>query len=250
MPGLPDVETPDSALAHVAVVDDDKAFLQAISANLQTAGYRVTGFGDPVAALAWLTSGAPPDACILDWNMPRLDGITLLQRLRAAEVAIPVMMLTSLREPVYEELAFDRGAVEFVEKTRSPAIILRRLAMVLAGRGAPAAEEQVNALAFGALELKVEIKRAQWKGQEVKLSMGEFQVVWLLVSRAGADASYREIYDQMRGDGFLAGQGEDGYRANVRAMIKRIRAKFQTVDPGFDALENYAGFGYRWRRDG
>jgi two-component system response regulator ChvI len=38
----------------------------------------------------------------------------------------------------------------------------------------------------------------------------------------------------------------DGYRANVRTFIKRIRQKFREVDPEFDAIENYAGFGYRW----
>ena len=58
---------------------------------------------------------------------------------------------------------------------------------------------------------------------------------------------YRALYDALHGDGFLAGQGEEGYRANVRAMIKRIRRKFVEVDPGFDALGTYAGFGYRWQ---
>ncbi len=37
-----------------------------------------------------------------------------------------------------------------------------------------------------------------------------------------------------------------GYRANVRTFIKRIRKKFRDGDPGFDHIENYAGFGYRW----
>ncbi|HEY1430871.1 MAG TPA: DNA-binding response regulator, partial [Stellaceae bacterium] len=41
-----------------------------------------------------------------------------------------------------------------------------------------------------------------------------------------------------------------GYRANVRTFIKRIRKKFRDVDPGFDHIENYAGFGYRWTAEG
>ena len=65
--------------------------------------------------------------------------------------------------------------------------------------------------------------------------------------RAGRDVSYREIYDLVRGEGFRAGSGEQGYRANVRALIKRIRQKFRDVDPTFDLIENYPGFGYRWR---
>lgn len=74
-------------------------------------------------------------------------------------------------------------------------------------------------------------------------------MVQLLADRAGRDVSYREIYDVVRGEGFLAGSGPEGYRANVRALVKRVRQKFRAVDEGFDALENYPGFGYRWTRD-
>ena len=44
----------------------------------------------------------------------------------------------------------------------------------------------------------------------------------------------------------VAGHGAEGYRANVRTFIKRIRKKFRDGDPSFDHIENYAGFGYRW----
>ena len=44
-----------------------------------------------------------------------------------------------------------------------------------------------------------------------------------------------------------AGEGPEGYRANVRTFIKRIRQKFRNIDPQFEQIENYPGFGYRWR---
>ncbi|MEM9881049.1 MAG: DNA-binding response regulator, partial [Pseudomonadota bacterium] len=47
-----------------------------------------------------------------------------------------------------------------------------------------------------------------------------------------------------------AGDGEHGYRANVRAFIKRIRQKFRAVDDHFDCIGNYPGFGYRWQSQG
>lgn len=65
--------------------------------------------------------------------------------------------------------------------------------------------------------------------------------------RAGRAVSYREIYDTLRGENFAAGQGSDGYRANVRVLIKRVRQKVLAVDSTFDAIENLPGFGYRWR---
>jgi two-component system response regulator ChvI len=50
----------------------------------------------------------------------------------------------------------------------------------------------------------------------------------------------------VKGIGFIAGTGTDGYRANVRAMVKRIRQKFKEADKHFTAIHNYPGFGYRW----
>ena len=54
----------------------------------------------------------------------------------------------------------------------------------------------------------------------------------------------------VHGEGFVAGPGADGYRSNVRTFIKCIRQKFREIVPHFFAIENYPGFGYRWRRDG
>ncbi len=238
--------------ARVVLVDDDTSFLSALAVNLEAEGYEVAPFHDPEVALAACRLGPQPDAFILDWNMPGMNGIELLAKLRDAGVTTPVMLLTSLSQPVYEELALERGAVDFVDKTRSLSIILKRLDLILGGAraGGVAVDTTAEAaLQRGDLALRVEIKRALWKGKEVALSLGEFQIVWALAGRAGDDLSYRELYDLARGEGFVAGQGEEGYRANVRAMIKRIRKKFMEIDPGFDALENYAGFGYRWRRD-
>ena len=254
MPNDPERSSPRAATpARIVLVDDDASFLAALGLNLEAEGYVVSPFHDPEVALAACRIGPPPDAFILDWNMPVMNGIELLGKLRESGITAPVMLLTSLSQPVYEELALERGAVDFVDKTRSLSIILKRLELILAGArtGLTAVETTAEAaLQRGDLALRVEIKRALWKGQEVALSLGEFQIVWALAGRAGDDLSYRELYDLARGDGFIAGQGEEGYRANVRAMIKRIRKKFMEIDPGFDALENYAGFGYRWRRDG
>ena len=51
----------------------------------------------------------------------------------------------------------------------------------------------------------------------------------------------------VRGKDFAAGYGAEGFRANVRSFIKRIRKKFREVDPEFETIDNYPGFGYRWR---
>jgi two-component system response regulator ChvI len=216
---------------------------------MENAGYRVTAFKRPSDALANMLNNEPPAACILDWHMPEMDGLDMLRKLKAGAFSAPVMFLTGLNQPMFEETAFDQGAIEFVEKTRSLTVILKRLERMIAENHEPTANTPRTAGVFvsGPLTLDHHIKRASWRGQQVTLSLGEFEVTALLALKAGTDVSYREIYDVIQDTGFLGGRGPEGYRANVRASIKRIRKKFAALDPAFDALENYPGFGYRWK---
>lgn len=230
--------------ARLVLVDDDPVFLRLLAENLRAAGYAVATFDDPQAGLAALLKQAP-ELCLFDWDMPGLDGLALLRRLRAAGAAYPVLFLTGHASPMFEEAALAAGAVDFIDKSRGPAIVLHRIGLALS-RGA-VAEEAGETLEVGALTVREGSKRVLWRGEEVPLSRGEFEMVALMARQAGRDVPYRALYDALHGDGFLAGQGEEGYRANVRAMIKRIRRKFAELDPEFDALGTYPGFGYRWQ---
>jgi two-component system response regulator ChvI len=239
---------------HVLVVDDDALFRESLQQNLVEAGFNVTGFADGPSLLRHLETGGRAGLILLDWRMPGMNGIEVLRRLRDGGEPIPVIFLTALSDQMYEEAALIGGAVDFVEKSRSFSILKRRIDLILRGPKAAltaeAAIRQEKPIRAGALELRPEAGRAMWRSVEVPLTLTEFQIVRLLAERPGRDVRYREIYDVVRGSGFVAGAGEDGYRANVRAFIKRIRQKFREVDDGFDRIENYAGFGYRWRVEG
>jgi len=106
-----------------------------------------------------------------------------------------------------------------------------------------------KALICGKLLLRPDVSRAYWNDVDLGLTFGEYNIVYLLASHVGRYATYRAVYDRMHHEGFLAGTGAEGYRANVRSAIKRIRNKFRAFDPTFDAIENYTGFGYCWRKE-
>jgi len=162
---------------------------------------------------------------------------------------VPVVFLTAFTTERNEATALDCGAVDFLDKSRSAAVLARRI-RILVGNGrnsVPDAGAWMDILRLGPLDIHFRINRAYWDTQPVPLTTTEFRVVQLLASRAGEDVSYRAIYDVVHGRGFIAGEGSDGFRTNVRSMIKRIRQKFREVDDHFEEIENYPGFGYRWR---
>jgi two-component system response regulator ChvI len=100
----------------------------------------------------------------------------------------------------------------------------------------------------GKLVLGPAIHRAYWNDVDVGLTVSEYDVVHFLASNVGRCVTYREIYDVQYYEGFICGLGELGYRTNVRSSIRRIRKKFRGLDPVFDEIKNYQGFGYRWGR--
>jgi len=180
--------------------------------------------------------------------MPELSGIDVLRHLRRSGIEVPVIFLTVLSDDIYEQAALEGGAVDFIDKSRRLPILLKRVELIADGLRSGGRSEPPPAEIFrhGALELRFQTHRAFWAGTMVDLSLTEFRIVALLSGKAGEDVGYREIYDLVHGKDFVAGNGEDGYRTNVRSLVKRIRKAFRDVDPEFAQIENYAGFGYRW----
>lgn len=247
----------------IVLIDDDPLFRESLGRNLEDSGYAVETFADGPTAIDPLTGGTlAPSLILLDWKMPRMTGIEVLRQLRASGDVTPVIFLTTLNDQLYEETALTNGAVDYVDKGRGFNILLRRINLILEGSkpvpggpggaeaGAGAAAEPEDLMTLGPLTLDVSSARARWREQPVDLTITEFRIVRKLAENAGRDLSYRALYDAVRGEGFIAGSGDEGYRANVRTHIKRIRQKFREIDASFDAILNYAGFGYGWRAEG
>ena len=183
------------------------------------------------------------DVIVLDWRLPTISGIDLLPRLRELGVNLPVVFLTSHPLPANEQLAFELGALDFVDKTRGVELLAKRLRLAV-GKPTPAAEKPI---VCGKLVLSPSTSRAYWNGVDVGLTISEYDIVHFLASNVGTYETYRAIYDAQYYEGFVAGKGTQGYRTNVRSSIKRIRRKFCEVDSTFSEIQNSQTQGYRWR---
>jgi two-component system response regulator ChvI len=264
LPSRPVVPAANAGVRRVVLVEGDQYYREMLTGELLRQGFVVHAFTDGASLLGSLATAVDADLAVLDWDLPRMSGIKLMAELRRQDVNLPIVLLTgqviagdendrcllASREALNADecMAFDQGAVDFIPKSRDREVLVRRLrnlVELVKPKANAALEER---LACDRLRLKPETSRAFWNGVDVDLTLGEYKLVHLLVSNAGSFVTYRSLYDRLHFQGFIAGSGTDGFRANVRSAIKRTRNKFRACDPTFDEIENYTGFGYCWKK--
>jgi two-component system, OmpR family, response regulator ChvI len=232
-PSRPIAPAANTELRRVVLVESDQYYREVLTVELLRQGFVVHAFADGPSLLGSLASVINADLAVFDWDLPKMSGKELLAELCQHGVNLPVVFLSG-------------KAIAGDDNDRQ--VFVRRLRNVVELTSPKADLPREEGVACGKLLLKSEISRAYWNQVDVGLTLGEYKIVHLLVSNVGSFVTYRTLYDRMRSEGFIAGAGEDGYRANVRSAIKRIRNKFRSCDPAFDEIKNYSGFGYGWRK--
>jgi two-component system response regulator ChvI len=237
------VNEPDAI--RVLLIEDgaiDRGFL---ANELSRQGFAV----QTVASLA----GAPDavgnaDVIAFHYDWSKVSSIDLLDKLQRQAAGVPMVLLTGEASPARDGLALDKGAADVIGQSRSSEALARRFKGVVKTFGRTDQPQADGRMICGKLLLRPDVGRAYWKDTDLRLTLGEYNIVYLLTSNVGRYVTYRAIYDRLHYEGFIAGDGADGYRANVRSAIKRIRNKFRSLDPTFDEIKNYNGFGYCWKK--
>ena len=227
----------------IAVVNDDRNLLTAVSIALKAEGYRVATYTDGNSALDGFRT-APPDLAILDMKLPRMDGMETLRELRAKS-DLPVILLTSKAEVIDEVSALKMGADDFIRKPFSQRLLVERVKAVLR-RALPNDGTLLNkatkkVLECGLLRMDLERHNCTWKNEPVTLTASEFLLLHALASRPGVVKSRNALMNVAYDD--LANVDE----RNIDSHIKRLRKKFMASDSQFDMIESLYGVGYRFK---
>ena len=227
----------------IALVDDDRNILTSVSMTLEQEGYQVRTYTDGESALQGITA-RPVDLAVLDIKMPRMDGIELLQRLRARS-QLPVIFLTSKDEEVDEVMGLRLGADDYITKPFSQRLLLERIRALLRrnetsraeGSGAPPGGIMVR----GDLILDEHKHQCTWKGQDIQLTVTEFLLLKTLAARPGVVRSRDALIDAAYGENIYVDD------RTIDSHIKRVRKKFRAHDESFNRIETLYGIGYRYR---
>jgi two-component system, OmpR family, response regulator len=223
----------------VAIVEDDPAIRANYADMLRKHGYQVTAFGDRPSALVAFRSRLP-DLALLDIGLPGEPdgGFTLCRELRALSAAVPIIFLTA-RDSDFDVVSGLRmGADDYLTKDAALPQLLARISALFRRadllQEAPAEEE---ILERGALRLDMKRFIATWKDKGVDLTLTEF---WLVhaVARFPGHVKTRE---QLMKEAHIVVDD-----STITSHVKRIRRKFQAVDPVFCAIDTVYGLGYRW----
>lgn len=165
----------------ILVVDDEPAVREALRAGLEFEGYQVTTAADGLGALEQIAKSMP-DGMVLDVMMPRMDGLTVLRRLRSFNPALPVLLLTA-RDTVGDRVTgLDVGADDYLTKPFDLDELLARIRAMLR-RGAlvseavQAAEESEEVLEYQDLRMDV-LTRDVFRGERrIELTRTEFSLL-------------------------------------------------------------------------
>jgi two-component system OmpR family response regulator len=204
---------------RILVAEDDRRLADLLSQSLTEAGWDVEVVHDGRSAYGRaLPDGIAYDVLLLDWGLPELDGLTVCRRLRELGVTTPVLMLTA-RGDVRDRIdGLDAGADDYLPKPFDLDELLARL-RALRRRTAYADRSTVE---VGDLVVDPEARRVQRAGIVIDLSAREFDILHLLVTRAGKVVSRYTILDEVwDGETDLRSNAIDVHLASIRAKIDR-----------------------------
>lgn len=165
-------------MATILIVDDDRRITDMLRRTLAYEGYHVVTAADGHEALV-VAQTQRPDLVVLDWLMPRLDGLEVAKRMRAAE-GTPILMLTA-RDAVEDRVTgLDSGADDYLVKPFTPAELLARIRALLR-RTETATNKKEKRLAYANLHLDPATRETRRAERQFSLTPREFDLLQYLM---------------------------------------------------------------------
>ncbi len=228
----------DAGNGTVLVVDDEPTIVEVVSRYLERAGYVTLGAADGPEAVR-LAEDGDPDLIVLDLMLPGIDGLEVMRRLHERPgPPVPVILLTARGEESDRLVGLRRGADDYVVKPFSPAELVARVDAVLR-RASPSLDEAPPPIEVGPLRVDPAMRTVSLDGEEISLTLREFDLLAYLASHPGQVFSRDQLMDAVWGFPFY----DD--TSTVTVHVRRLRAKLGDDPSAPRFIETVWGVGYR-----
>jgi two-component system, OmpR family, response regulator ResD len=226
----------------VLVVDDEATIVEIVGRYLERAGFEVVQAMDGPEALRQADLHRP-DLVVLDLMLPGFDGIEVMRRLHERPgKRVAVILLTARGEENDRLVGLRHGADDYVVKPFSPAELVARVEAVMRRISPPAEElEEAPPIEHGPLRVEPGSRRVFLDGEELSLTMREFDLLAYLAARPGRVFSRDQLMGAVWEYPFFTDT------STVTVHIRRLRAKLgdDSAEPRF--IETVWGVGYRFK---
>ncbi|MEF9938966.1 MAG: response regulator transcription factor [Clostridium sp.] len=237
----------ESGESHILLVEDDKEIREGIEIFLRGQGYKVFQAADGIEGLRILET-EEIHLAVVDIMMPRMDGITMVVKLRE-KYDFPVIFLSAKSEEVDKIMGLNMGADDYITKPFTPMELLARVNsqlrrykrfMSLLNRGSEAREEEAkqNIYQVGGLELNEDTVEVLMDGSPVKVTPIEFKILDLLIRNPGRVFSAEEIYERVWNERAVNTD-------TIMVHVRNIREKIEINPKNPKYLKVVWGVGYK-----
>jgi two-component system KDP operon response regulator KdpE len=225
-----------SAPTRILVVDDEPAILRFLRAGLGSQNYLVIEAQTGQAAIDAARQHRA-DLIVLDLGLPDIDGLEVIRHLREAGVALPIIVLSSRENEAAKVTALDLGADDYITKPFGIDELLARIRAAQRHR----LQQQGERPIFRAGDLTVDLVRriVTVRGQEVKFSPREYDLLRLLVAHAGKVLTHNMILREV--------WGPNTDVQYLRIYVRALRQKIERDTEKPEYIQTETGVGYRLR---
>jgi len=227
-------------MRRILLIEDDRDISNLVRIHLSDLQYEVEQVFDGKEGLL---RALEKQHCliVLDLMLPGMDGITICQRLRAAKVGTPILMLTSKAEEIDKVLGLETGADDYMTKPFSVRELVARVKALLRRMdGTPAPSAQAGDIDVPGLRINTAKRQVEVHGQRVELTPKEYDLLLHLATHPGVTFSRDELLSKVWGYEF------SGYEHTVNSHINRLRNKVERDIAKPEFILTTWGVGYRF----
>jgi two-component system OmpR family response regulator len=228
------------AMPHVLLVDDDVELVTLLSACLTIDGFRVSLAHNGESAVRSAFAD-PPDIAVIDVMMPGSSGIDVLRRIRARS-SLPVLMLTARGDAESRILGLELGADDYVAKPCTPRELSARLRAILRRTLPNPLSDKApgpDSVRLGELVLLSAQRRITWSGKDLALTNAEFNLLEVLIQKAGQVVTKNLLSEQGLGRHFQR------YDRSIDVHLSSIRRKLPLLPDGRPRIQAVLRKGYQ-----
>ena len=224
-------------MKKILIIDDEIHIVELLKFNLENNGYKVDYSYDGFDGYL-KTKEFQPDLILLDWMLPNISGIDLLKKIRSDETLeqIPVIMLTAKNMEEDKLEGLEDGADDYITKPFSVREVLARITSVLR-RYKYTSNEKIEVLKADDIQVNVNKHIVTKNGQEIELTLKEFQILKLLIENKGNVLTRTLLLDKIWGYDYY------GETRTLDVHIRHLRKKIGDNDSKL--IETVRGVGYK-----